>query len=182
MKILLSPHNDDEVLFTSFTIIREKPLVVIVTDGSRHEKKRIATMKERREETERAMKRLGAKSYFLGIHDDELELEHLISVLSVLRFAPMQDIQKVYAPAVLANGNPDHNIVGKAAKIVFGDRVTYYSTYTIDNLTPRGNVIVMPTDKEIELKCKALCEYTSQIRYNRPHFDAVIGHPEYYIQ
>ena len=35
MKILLAPHNDDEALFAAYTIMREHPLVIVVTDGYR---------------------------------------------------------------------------------------------------------------------------------------------------
>jgi len=33
MKLLLSPHNDDECLFAAYTLMREKPLVIVVTDS-----------------------------------------------------------------------------------------------------------------------------------------------------
>jgi hypothetical protein len=33
VKVFLSPHHDDETLFGAFTLLRERPLVVIVTDS-----------------------------------------------------------------------------------------------------------------------------------------------------
>ena len=60
--IFLAPHNDDEALFGSFTIIREKPLVVIITDSwiqpNRGEKG--CDAETRWNETKKAMEILGA--------------------------------------------------------------------------------------------------------------------------
>ena len=33
MKLHLSPHNDDESLFAAYTLIREKPTVLIISDS-----------------------------------------------------------------------------------------------------------------------------------------------------
>ena len=76
MKILISPHNDDETLFCSWTILREKPLVVIVTDSARQASKGI-TAEQRRAETKAAMDILGVEVRFLGIPDNKLELAPL---------------------------------------------------------------------------------------------------------
>ena len=54
MKLLLSPHNDDECLFAAYTLMREKPLVVIITDSDAHLVEGI-TAHQRREESRRAV-------------------------------------------------------------------------------------------------------------------------------
>ena len=61
MKVFISPHNDGECLFGSFTIQREKPLVVIVFDSvvqvmRGHPECDAVT---RREESLRALEELG---------------------------------------------------------------------------------------------------------------------------
>lgn len=176
MRLFLAPHNDDEALFGSFTIYREKPLVVVVTDGTKHEQRGIVTAKERRAETEAAMKVLGAPVAFMGLSDAGLTYADVRKCLKRYRKA-----ERVYAPAFYDKGNPDHNTVSMAALDEFGDRVTFYSTYRVDDLTPHGNVIVFPNKEEVEKKCEALGLYASQIKCNLPHFNAIIGHPEYYV-
>lgn len=175
MKILLSPHNDDEALFASFTILREKPIVIIVTDGYAHQERFGLPIGQRRSESIEAMKVLGAEIMFLGISDIELTHDGLNEELKKL------NPEKVYAPAIMVNGNCQHNIVGIVAKQLWGDKVTFYSTYTIDDLTPRGNIEIKPTEEEMRLKNEALSKYKSQLRLNKAHFDAVRDKSEYYV-
>ena len=82
-KILFAPHNDDEALFTSFICMREKPLVVIVTDSwkqfNRGEKD--ITAEVRRNESVEAMKILGCQVVFLGIPDNKLTRKALLEKL-----------------------------------------------------------------------------------------------------
>lgn len=177
MKIFLEPHNDDSALFGAFTILREKPIIVCVTDGAKHEQRGIVKAVDRRKESIEAAKILGVKVEFLGIPDDNLTQVGLICALQ--KKYPNPD--KVFAPAPYENGNPDHNLVGRVAQQLYKDRVTFYSTYRLNDLRPQGNVIIFPTEKEIDLKCAALWKYESQLRCNKIHFDAVIGHPEYYV-
>lgn len=182
MNLFLSPHNDDEALFGAFSIMRHKPLVVIVTDAARHAKRGLP-IDVRRQESVRGCSILGAPVMFLGIPDDELTAEVL-----ALRLVGLT-ADKVFAPAPLPNGNPDHNIVGEVAKAIFGKNGSYarkeqlflYSTYTKDNLTPRGDVEIVPVAGEMALKEAALREYRSQIEMNKIHFDAVKGASEFYV-
>jgi hypothetical protein len=52
VSIFISPHNDDETLFGAFTILREKPLVVIVFDRHVQEARGLPVdWKQRRDET-----------------------------------------------------------------------------------------------------------------------------------
>ena len=80
MRVFLSPHSDDEILFGAYTIMREKPLVIVCTH---------ATMQggngyERAMESYKAMKMLGASVMFLGIDEDKLTEEALAEKLDFL--------------------------------------------------------------------------------------------------
>ncbi len=175
MKILLSPHNDDEALFCSFTILREKPLVIIVTESHR-QAQRGGLPHIRRAETVKAMALLGAPVVFLGIPDDRLTADLLCQ-----RLAHFTDVEKVWAPAFYLNGNPDHNAVSKAADILWGEKVICYSTYRLDDLEPQGTTEITPTEEEAAIKDAALNCYASQLVLTPEHFAAVRGKSEYYV-
>lgn len=175
-KILLSPHNDDETLFAAYTIMREKPLVVIVTDSYiQYERGDKITAEQRRNETREAMSILGAPVIFLGIRDTELTGDKLEEVLKYFK----ADI--VYAPAV-QGGNGQHDIVGQVANLVFPN-VIHYTTYTRSELWTTGSVEIKPTQSERILKNQALDCYRSQINLasTAPHFTAVRQKSEFYI-
>jgi len=72
MKLLLSPHNDDECLFAAYTLMREKPLVIIVTDSDAQLAEGI-TAQQRREESIRACELLSVPVVFLGLKDGTLD-------------------------------------------------------------------------------------------------------------
>lgn len=177
MKILLAPHNDDEALFASYIIQREHPLVIIVTDGARHEQRGIAPTAQRRQESIDAMDIFGVPVMFLGISDNALTYDILFRRLKWFG----TEIEKVYAPAIIEDGNPDHNIVGEVAKDLWdhAGHVEFYSTYSIKDLEPRGKTAIIPTPEEEALKEQALSKYISQLRCNGGHFAAVKGKPEY---
>lgn len=66
MRVLLSPHNDDESLFAAYTIMRERPLVVLVTDSDLQPP---TTSQEQREESRCACEIMGVRVEFLGLKD-----------------------------------------------------------------------------------------------------------------
>jgi LmbE family N-acetylglucosaminyl deacetylase len=171
--ILLAPHADDETLFCAYTIMRYKPLVIIVTDSMKG-----TDFMLRRKETLEAMKILGADVIFLGLRDDTLDELDLEMAIEGLR------PEAVYAPAQYPNGHKAHNIVGSVAKRLWKDRLFKYATYEYPNenvLT--GDIIINPSKVEIELKDKALLAYTSQINSQAiVHFKTVRNKPEYYIK
>jgi len=173
--LLLAPHSDDESLFASYIILRYKPLVLVVTDAYKHEEKfgESRGIIVRRKETEAAMKILGAEVEFLGIPDNTLYLDNLEVNLEDY---PCEG--KVFAPAK-QGGNKNHDVVSDAAAKVYRDRVVYYSTYSKNDLTPRGKVALIPTPAEEQLKREALFCYKTQTALNPHHFDAVRGKPEY---
>ena len=174
MRVLLSPHNDDESLFAAYTIMREKPLVIIVTDSNLQPG---VTAQERREETLRACEILGLTVDFLGLEDGSLRESDLTQSLQAL---DKGDWQKVYAPAI-QGGHRDHDVVGRVAAALFPS-IEYYSTYTKDNYDPFGQHSIIPTLAEINVKNSALACYESQLKIERiriDHFDMVRVKPEY---
>lgn len=176
-KILLAPHNDDEHLFASYTIQREKPLVVICTDGYIQGNRGDGiTAEERREESRKAAKLLGYEVMFLGIKDTELEAQKLEARLKIFK----EDLV-VYAPA-LQGGNAQHDLIGQVAAQMFKN-VVHYTTYTRTELWTKGSKEIIPTQEEIDLKNKALDCYQSQINLGStaPHFFAVRNRSEFYI-
>ena len=153
MKILISPHNDDETLFCSWTILREKPLVVIVTDSARQASKGI-TAEQRRAETKAAMDILGVEVRFLGIPDNKLELAPLWA-------AVLPEAEHIWIPAYEEGGNVDHNVIATSQFLQNLAPHTHYMTYT-----NRGKSVGVPVPYEREwvaLKLKAMACYRSQI-------------------
>ena len=180
MKLFLSPHNDDESLFAAFTLLREKPLVLIITDSFIQPERgdRGCSALERRQESIAACKVLGCPIAFLGIKDTELTGESLAERLSPFKHL---GFEKIYAPAI-QGGNPQHDTIGKIAGEGFPSCI-YYTTYTKTELWTKGTTEVIPTPEEKELKEKALWCYQSQIKLlaTRPHFEAVIDKSEWLI-
>jgi len=179
VKLFLAPHNDDEALYGAFTIQREKPLVIIVTDGARHEKRGLVKADVRRLESFRACsEHLGAPIDFLRIPDDQLSVESAIAAFKRLELKH-KGIETVYAPSWYGHGNQDHNVVSVAAGEVWGKRVRFYSTYTAQCVKVEGLNEIIPTESELHVKRQALACYVSQIRINGQYFTAARNGSEY---
>ena len=177
MKLLFSPHNDDECLFAAYTLMREKPLVIVVTDSDAHLADGI-TAQQRREESIRACDLLGVPVVFLGLKDGTLEQQKANLARRLEPFAS-QPWSHVYAPAI-QGGHKDHDALGEVVSMMFS-AVSYYATYARGELfSPFGREI-HPTPEEVERKNRALDCYPSQIRLARTlsRFDAVRGRSEY---
>jgi LmbE family N-acetylglucosaminyl deacetylase len=178
MKLFLAPHNDDETLFGAFTLLRKKPLVVVVTDSwqqfLRTEGK--ITADQRWQETVEALKVLGCPAFRMGLRDDAIDIKTLKDRLQ--RFSGLSG---VFAPAV-QGGNPIHDMVAQAALDVFGD-VKQYSTYAANQFYTPGKEEVLPSPEELERKEAALGCYHSQIELpaTAGHFQAVKGKSEWFI-
>lgn len=176
--VLFSPHSDDAVLFAAYTLIREKPLVVTVTDSFiQSNRGENITADQRWAEDLEAMKLLDRSLFFGNIRDDIIDEWAVKNLLN--RF---YNFSIVYAPAV-QGGNKDHDLIGRLAKERFGDRCIQYTTYTPTELYTMGSHIIDPDLPEIALKEKAVACYKSQINLpaTAPHFAAVKGKPEWYI-
>lgn len=178
--IFLSPHSDDEALFGSFILLRAKPLVVVCTDGTSHLEKFGIPLEDRRQESRNACEVLGVKVVFLGIPENELTVDRLEEELFVSELTEPFNCESndfLFLPTK-TGGSPHHDIVSDMANRLAGP-VLYYSTYSRENFTPIGEMALFPTPEEKALKEKALECYVSQLRINRPHFDAVKDVPEY---
>lgn len=172
--ILFSPHNDDESLWCAYTIMREKPLVVIVTDShiQTNRGEQGCDADTRWSETMEAMKILGVPVIRLGIKDFELDYH----IFGTFLQRSLSGFDTIYAPAI-QEGNPQHDIIARACKAVFGDNVVQYSTYKAGEWATKGDIEVIPTEEEFELKKKALECYKSQINLpsTKGHFEASIA-------
>jgi LmbE family N-acetylglucosaminyl deacetylase len=182
--ILLSPHDDDQALFAAITCLREKQLVVIWLDSyiqpARGE--RGCSAMDRAMETFEACKILGCEVFRMGRRDDYLPAEPswYIAADDLARVGWGQ-IERIYAPAV-QRGNHHHDALAFGAMAHWGNKVIQYTTYTKTQLYTEGDIEVVPTLEELELKNRALDCYRSQIRINRPHFDAVRGKSEWLMR
>ena len=176
--IFLAPHNDDETLFGAFTLMRVKPLVIVVTDSFIQPERGDTgcTAEIRRQETINAMAIIGCPVVFLGIKDTELTEEILRE-----RLKPFNP-EMIYAPAI-QGGNAQHDIVGKVAMELFGTKCERYTTYTKTDLYTEGKFEVKPVHEELEIKEKMLNCYESQLnlRSTLPHFMAVKGKSEWLV-
>jgi LmbE family N-acetylglucosaminyl deacetylase len=178
MKLFIAPHNDDETLFGAYTLIREKPLVVIVTDSwIQFLRDTGVTADQRWNETVEAMKILGCPVIRLGIRDDVIDEWAVKDKLS--RFVGFETI---YSPAI-QEGSPHHDLVSKVAQELFGDKVKLYSTYAKGQFCTPGTIEIKPTPEEIELKNKALDCYVSQVNLpsTAQHFISVRNLSEWFI-
>tara|TARA_R110000868_G_scaffold135380_3_gene347871 strand:- start:1291 stop:2730 length:1440 start_codon:yes stop_codon:yes gene_type:complete len=176
--IFISPHNDDEALYGSLTLMRYRPLVIIVTDSFVQPLRGDVSCdaETRRKETIAAMKLVGCPVLFMGIPDNELTEEILRERLQGL------NPETIYIPAVHENGNPQHNLVGKVGLELFGKKCERYCTYVKGDFNiVKGSWEIIPTHPEMELKNKMLDCYKSQINLpsTKPHFDSVRGKSEW---
>jgi len=174
MKLFIAPHNDDEALFGAFSILRDRPLVLIVTDSARQASKGI-TADERRKETLAAMNILGAKVEFLGIPDAALNAGNFLGQIREFleAFGPLDHI---YSPAFELNGNVDHNVI---AGVGLTGPVTRYLTYTTHGKS--RSAVEVPFEKDWPLlKLKALACYESQLREPSTRYHFLRSQLEYY--
>ncbi len=156
MKLLLAPHADDAELFACYTLLRERPNVVLCFAGA----ERHGRFDVRLAEFESAMAVIGCD--WISIVGEPEPLEEVLT-----RF----DAEHIYAPLPEPDGNDDHNLVGELAARLWPGKVTFYTTYTPGARTTRGERV--PSDPSwLGLKRKALDCYRSQqaIPGIRAHF------------
>ena len=179
--VFFAPHNDDAELFACYTLLREKPLVVQVTDSWIQPNRGDVgcDANTRWEETKKAMEILGCPVIRLGMKDFELDYQFFGSFL----LQSMSGFDTVYAPAI-QEGNPQHDLISRACQAVFKDKCKLYSTYEKGIWFSKGDVEIVPTEEEYELKKKALSMYKSQLNLpsTAPHFAAAIeAKNEYFV-
>lgn len=176
--IFLSVHNDDETLFGAYTLMRLRPLVIVVTDSWIQPLRGdySCDLQTRRDETVKAMALVGCPVVFLGMKDSELTEEALKERLKL--FNP----ETIYVPAI-QGGNVHHDLVGKVCLELFAKKCERYTTYTKTDLYTTSNWEIKPTAQEMELKNKMLDCYQSQINLlsTTPHFAAVRNKSEWLV-
>jgi LmbE family N-acetylglucosaminyl deacetylase len=176
MNLFISPHCDDECLFGSFTIQRERPLVVIVLDGIIQGLRGAqVTARQRRQETVAALAELGDPPLrFCGFSDARPDWKE---VEAALRDMARFELDTVYAPALEEGGHEQHNRISEICSLVF-PKVRHYMTYTSSGKS--GGIRVPATTEMIQRKFRALACYQSQIEMQncREHF--MRGITEYY--
>lgn len=155
-KYFISPHSDD-IVFATYTILREKPIVVTVTHSTLQGDNGF----ERVLEDYKASKILNVPIMFLGIDEDELTEKILYDKLSELKDSQGDD--KVWIPEYQENGNPQHNLVNKVANEVWEDYSIFtYKTYSgLEDRTIGKEII--PTEEELEIKKRVMACYKTQI-------------------
>lgn len=155
--LLLSPHNDDESLFAAFTLLREKPHVVVVLRSEKQAAEGV-TAGQRETETGAAMAVLGCtwEQWPVGdLEPDWPEIER--------RMACHLDAPQVFAPAYERAGHVQHNQVALLAGRLFGERrVLSYLTYTPAGKSEWGTPVAYEPAWPA-LKLQALLCYRSQL-------------------
>jgi LmbE family N-acetylglucosaminyl deacetylase len=181
VSIFISPHNDDETLFGAFTILRERPLVVIVFDSHVQEARGLRVdWKQRRHETRKALDILGGQVCYLGLSDADPGVTE-----AVIREALFKTLgrlsEPVFAPASEEAGHAQHNMVAEATAF---PGVRRYLTYTARGKSIVGRPVPIESPDWIRRKLEALACYTSQFSLDPrmgcyPHF--LRDQTEYYL-
>lgn len=177
MDILLSPHNDDAVLFASFLIQELRPVVLVVFDSHRQAMRGGPVAVIRRGEDIAAFRELDTDYEFLGISDAHHTFAQVRDAIAsaIQRFAKEEPVT-VWAPArEPIGGNVDHDLVADVAKTLGVATVRYYLTYSTAGKSIINGTEVIPQRSEWVLrKLRALACYESQITDARlgcwPHF------------
>lgn len=158
--VFLSPHNDDETLFGSFTLLRHKPLVVVCLRSQvQFDRGYGITSAEREWETGRAMRVLGCRWVQLPVIDRE-PTRHVADLIEELRrVAPPETTDRVFAPAMEIGGHAHHNLICEIADSIY-ENVEHYMTYTSEGKSV-GRPVPFETDW-VYLKTRALSAYRSQ--------------------
>ena len=178
MTLFIATHNDDEALWGAFTLLRENPVVLIVTDSwiQYNRGETACSANARWQETLKAMETLGCPVIRGGIRDDILNEWHLRNLLE-----KFHGFNTVYAPAI-QGGNNQHDLVGKVCDDLFKEKCKHYTAYTKEETYTKGNIEIKPSEQELALKDKALACYKSQLgNTNKAYFEAVKGKSEWFI-
>lgn len=161
--LLLEPHLDDAVLFATYTLLREKPMVVTVCSDARVQETYGITGDMRRNEWARSMSVVGnVWSERLHMSDVSLDADDL--TVRLFRLRSDYRITKVWAPLYEEGGHEQHNQVALAAVKAFnGVEVCRYATYRRGSTRTRTETEVTPEPHWPALKFKAMACYESQI-------------------
>lgn len=194
--VLLAPHHDDETLFAAFTIMRERPKVIVVLEshlqeqrgntyttgwgwqprGHEETRQQPITNDVRQLETEDAMANLGvitlydtSRLEFWPFRDDAPDWGAIAE--RIVRETAEAD--HVYAPATTFEGHEHHNALGEIVAEVIGySKRTFYTTYVrgTPDVREQGDTEVKPEPWMVAAKLRALACYRSQIELWPHHF------------
>lgn len=167
-ELLLSPHNDDEALFASYTLLRHRPKVIVCLNGGR--KRHYPIPAERAAESAAAMEILGCDFEHLDIPCDPAEWDAVQARLEA------EQPSKVWAPLPEPNGHRHHNRLARIALDLWPGRVAFYATYHVIDGWPIKSVHGNPVPVEDgwpALKRQALDCYRTQLSRDgtRMHFE-----------
>lgn len=164
--LVLEPHHDDATLFTAFNAIRTRAHIVTVLRSVNQEAMGI-THAERERESRWAAGHLGCSHSQWNEPDDAPDW---LAVEQIMRgFDMAYGPEQVFAPAPETGTHEQHVHVGNLARVVFGDRVTFYTTYRYGG--PRTTGTPVPYEREwVLLKLRALACFRSQIRLGPVRF------------
>jgi hypothetical protein len=151
--VLFSPHNDDETLFAAFTIQRHRPRVVVCFPSPAN----YGDAAMRADESRLAVGVLGGAAFEQWAGGD------LVAQMRELdaRVRPT----RVWAPDPRAS-HPDHVAVARAAREVFGSRLTTYHTYDEAGKVRDGQLVTFEPEW-VYHKLRALILYESQATHPR---------------
>lgn len=170
--LLLSPHNDDEVLFAAYTALRYQPLVLTCWDGAR--KTHLATVEERVAESMAAAEVLGYEYGHLWVDLEAAGAYETIERRIRLGLGGAEP-EHVWAPYPEPGGHRHHNGLGYLATRMWPGRVSFYATYTCEHdetgeivgvhRSKVGEQVAVEDRHWPELKRKALrCFYSQRTR------------------
>lgn len=162
--LFLSPHNDDETLFGAFTIIREKPMVIVCLKSQVQDDRHGIKANVREMETTGALWWLGQPSWKQLQTRDSEPAKRIIDGLAD-DFADLDRVHapdRVWAPDIEYGGHEQHNLVGRAARDTWGDKVQPYLTYRRGSMRSRGTEVPFEP-KWAWQKLRALCCYQTQV-------------------
>jgi len=144
MKLFIAPHPDDESLWGSYILQRERPVVAVFRSDSMRVN----------DECVKALSIIDLKPFFID------SLENI-----------KQEFETIYAPAP-QGGHKKHDVVCMAAINKYGLRVRLYTSYGIDrNIPPFGRHKIEADAGMLAMKLKMLAEYKSQHLRSAVHFN-----------
>jgi LmbE family N-acetylglucosaminyl deacetylase len=190
--VFISPHDDDQVLFGAFTLLRETPIVVIVYDSYVQPSRGLAGTEWhlRAAESERACEILGCTDVrrlrFSDASPDVTPAYIRNRLEDALSDVPPSS-RRLYFPAYEANGHEQHNIVhrGCLPAALLSPTSCCYMTYTRTmGKSVSEREVPITSANWITRKLKALACFESQFSLNPnmgcwPHF--LRDQREYYL-
>lgn len=175
-RLLVSPHNDDAVLFACFTMLAERPMVLTVFDSYLQVDrgyKQCDAETRRQEDSDAIQGVLGMPLLAFGRVPDN---EPMALTRAKVRSALAQwDPDEVWLPAIEHGGHEQHNLVGELGMEVFGrSALHFYLTYTRSGKSTAGVRVDPPGGAAVGKKLRALACYKTQIEIAElgclPHF------------